>query len=346
MIFNRDITTGSLSFSTCIKGEENGINGLKYASAVIVSPDNKNVYVTGYSDNSLAIFNRDTVTGTLTYSASLVDGIAGVDGLYQPTSITVSPDTRNVYVSSSGKKAITVFNRDVNTGALDYNTCIKNGQEDVDGLFSPAWISMSHDNYRVYVVGENRIGLFNRDPITGTLSYRYCIKNREKVVDGLTDVSDMAMSHDNRNVYTISSRENILSVFNRDAITGKLTYNTCFKDGQDKIDWLAQPSTIAVSSDNKNVYVVSGYDSAVSIFNRDTVTGALTYNTCIRMNQDGMNGLSTAYSCIISPDDRNLYISGQGGMLIILNRDVNSGILTYNTTLIEGQNGSAGLELV
>ena len=57
--------------------EVNNVDGLDTASAVIVSPDNQNVYVAGIDDNAVAVFSR-TVTGTLTFIELKKNGQGGI----------------------------------------------------------------------------------------------------------------------------------------------------------------------------------------------------------------------------------------------------------------------------
>jgi DNA-binding beta-propeller fold protein YncE len=56
-VFNSDTATGKLSFSICFIDSKKGVTGLKSPTSVTVSPDNKNVYVTGSRENTIAIFN-------------------------------------------------------------------------------------------------------------------------------------------------------------------------------------------------------------------------------------------------------------------------------------------------
>jgi 6-phosphogluconolactonase (cycloisomerase 2 family) len=40
---------------------------LAAASALAIAPDGGNVYVAGFDDNAIAVFQRDAQTGTLTF---------------------------------------------------------------------------------------------------------------------------------------------------------------------------------------------------------------------------------------------------------------------------------------
>ena len=96
--FNRNVTTAALTYNTCFKDGHDGVDGLDYATSVTVSPDNMNVYVSGFvgTDEAIAIFNRDASTGSLTYNACFKDGL----NEFNASSVTVSPDNKNVYITN------------------------------------------------------------------------------------------------------------------------------------------------------------------------------------------------------------------------------------------------------
>ncbi|OQX29632.1 MAG: hypothetical protein B0D92_02740 [Spirochaeta sp. LUC14_002_19_P3] len=104
--------TDTLTYLTVFKDGSGGVDGLATAWSVAVSQDGKNVYVTGVEDDALAVFNRDTNTGELTYSTVFKNGIGGVDGLAAAWSVAVSQDGKNVYVTGVEDDALAVFNRD------------------------------------------------------------------------------------------------------------------------------------------------------------------------------------------------------------------------------------------
>ncbi len=69
------------------------------------------MYVTGWLDDALAVFNRNTSTGALTFSKFFKDGVEGVDGLDGAYGVAVSSDGKNVYVTGPTDAALVVFDR-------------------------------------------------------------------------------------------------------------------------------------------------------------------------------------------------------------------------------------------
>ena len=110
-VFNRDTATGALSYSTLFEDGVDGVAGLDGAIDVAVSSDGKNVYVAGYVDSALVVFDRDTDTGALSYSTLFEDGVAGVDGLAGACGVTVSADGENVYATGVNDNTLVVFDR-------------------------------------------------------------------------------------------------------------------------------------------------------------------------------------------------------------------------------------------
>jgi DNA-binding beta-propeller fold protein YncE len=169
-----------------------GVEGLRGARALAVSPDGANVYLVSVIDDALATFSRDPATGVLTFVDAAFDGQNGVDGLegaFGNFSIVVSPDGANVYVAASDDDSIAVFDRDAFTGELTFSELHRHGVAGVNAL-SGAWgVTVSRDGAHVYVAAflSQAIAVFDRDPMTGTLSFVGAEFNNQGGVVGLDD---------------------------------------------------------------------------------------------------------------------------------------------------------------
>jgi hypothetical protein len=99
VVFTRDPDTGILSFSQVLQDDTAGVDGLYGVAAMDVSPDGNYVYTAaGYWDNSIAVFERDDVSGKLTVIEALKDGEEGVDGL-QSNVVTLKTYSGEDYVT-------------------------------------------------------------------------------------------------------------------------------------------------------------------------------------------------------------------------------------------------------
>ena len=293
---------------------------------VTVSPDGANVYVAARGDDAVAVFDRNPETGQLsqkTGTAACVSSsrfrtecAAGV-GLDDPYTLTVSPDGRHVYAVSSSSHAVAVLDRDLTTGALTQRTglgaCITHEDEDPD-----------------------------------------CTPGR-----ALAGPEAVAVSPDGRTVYVAAGYADAVAVFDRDTTTGALTQKA---GGQGCITESAgdgtctegraldHPSDVRITSDGAHVYVASNRSDAVSVFNRDPDTGALTQKAgtagCVADSSvDGcaeVRVLGSPSEIAVSPDDANLYVAlSSNNAIAVVSRDSASGKLTLAG---DGIVGGIGLE--
>ncbi len=120
-----------------------------------------NVYAASYGLYRLLVFSRDTETGALTFLESHVNNTGGVENLDGPFWTAVASDGKSVYITARETDSLVVFDRDLDTGALSYNT---NYQYGVDGLDKPLGVAISPCGGRVYVTGmeDYAVSVFDR----------------------------------------------------------------------------------------------------------------------------------------------------------------------------------------
>lgn len=330
VVFNRDLSSGALTYSTCLKNNVDGVEGLACVISLAVSPDSKNVYAVGLYDYALAVFNRDLSNGALSYSMCFNRDKDGIQGLNTPLSVVVSADNKNVFVANPSDSSLVVFSRDPTNGSLIYDK--RNGFHGLRGAHS---VTISPDSKNIYVTSADDslcpVSILNRDAVTKAFS---CIVTTYEEVDGFESPMTVAVSPDNKSVYIAGAVDNGLATFNRDTITGLLTFRSCLQDGRGGVDGMENPRAMAVSPDNKNVYVVSLEDSGLAVFNRDTATGALIYSMCFKRDKDGIQGLNGAISVVVSADNKNVYVASMiEKVLMVFRRNVSTGTLTYETSI-------------
>lgn len=86
-----------------------GVQDLRGARIVAVSPDGNHVYVVALVDSSLAAYSRSSTTGALTFVEVEPDGVGGTDGLAGAHSVTVSPDGRDLLTAAASFETIAVL---------------------------------------------------------------------------------------------------------------------------------------------------------------------------------------------------------------------------------------------
>ena len=119
---------------------QDSASGLSGASAVAVSPDGKNAYVTSESGNSVSMFYRDLGANAFFYMGKLVDGV-DADGLQGASAIAISPDGQSVYVTGKTANALAVFER-FSSGLLSFTGVLREGFDGVDGLTAPTGVAV------------------------------------------------------------------------------------------------------------------------------------------------------------------------------------------------------------
>lgn len=218
--FDRDSSTGALTYGGCITGNEllgprgSGAcrkipgpdsagegSGLQAVDAIADSGDS--VYTAAGA--TIRRFERDAGSGALTYKGCITGDIAAADpgsagcsaipsakqgsggvgtGLGFINDLAVSGDGKSVYATAVADDAVARFDRDLDTGALAYRGCYSS-----DSALGPAGSGVCDE------------------------------------VPGLAFPGSIALSADGRSLYTGSNTE--LVRFRRDPSSGALTFGDC-----------------------------------------------------------------------------------------------------------------------
>lgn len=303
--FNRNSSNGTLTLLESLQdgGQDrlgNTVDGLEGSRAIVISPDGKFIYITGFYERAVAVFSRNTSTGLLSFVEVITDGGIDylgnqIDGLRNALDLVLSPDGEHLYVSSPGDNtfiskldnAVGVFKRDTSTGRLSFVQTLKDGEKDpngktVDGLNQDFSIVVSPDGGFIYMASklDDAVTVFQRDESTGMLSFVKAFKDNGKdhagqTITGLNSATGVAVSADGKYVYVVSDIEDDVVVFSRDKSTGKLTFMEHLADeGKDAsgntLSGLDGATTIAVSPDANNVDICSTDGQAISSFVQQT----------------------------------------------------------------------------
>jgi 6-phosphogluconolactonase (cycloisomerase 2 family) len=246
-----------------------------------------------------------------------VDGTA-LDGA---TGVTLSPDGTSVYVASETSRSVSIFSRDGTTGAIAQLA-------GTDGCVS--------------------------DSGTGGAC-----------ADGTALVGPraVAVSPDGKNFYFPASFSAAIAVFTRDGTTGALRQLAgtagCVSEtgtGGACADGTALDGvrSVTVSPEGTSVYAASETSGAVSVFSRDTTTGARRQLGGLAgcVSQTGTGGscaddraLAGAGDLTVTPDGANVYVASLGSDAIaVFSRDGTTGALTQlpGTGGCVSETGSSG----
>ena len=165
----------------------------------------------------MAAFSRNPATGAPSFVEFKQDGVEGVDGLDGAIGVTISPDGKHLYAASCVDKALAVFSRNAPTGELTFIETHKDGSGLIDGLAGAASVIVSPNGNQVYVAGTiyNTVTMFSRNSATVELTIAQIWRDGVGGVDGLDGASSIAISPDEKHLYTSGRDDDAVAVFSR-----------------------------------------------------------------------------------------------------------------------------------
>ncbi len=348
-VLSRTAATGAFSY---VETERDGVddpsdagalvNGLGSASGVAVSADGKHVYATGRTDDSVAVFARDSTTGKLSFVEAEFDGVndggpgGAVAALFGPLGVAVSADGESVYaVTGFFDNSVVAFARNATTGELDYLESEVDGVNDggpggtVDGMLAPTGVAVAPDSEGVYVTTstDDSLVAFARDTGTGELDYLEFEKDGVGGVNGLNNAHAVTVAAGNNAVFaTGGSPDNAVAVFDRNTTTEELSFIEAEVQGVDDTDpndtgpavaGMLDPQGLAISPNGLNVYVASEDSNAVAVFRWVPGDSELSFREAETngANDGGdpggaVTGLSLPRALAVSPDGDHVYVGG------------------------------------
>ncbi len=358
-----------------------GVSGLAGAFATAVSPDGDHVYAVGRSDDGLVVFDRDSVSGALTFKTSYSPGdfqtlsSAAFVGLNGPEAVAVSADGHFVYVAAFEDDAVAVFARDTDDsvpatyGTLTLVEVERNGVNDlsdpgpaVAGLDGPDGLALSSDDEELYVSAANSssVAVFSRNAGTGRLSFVEAEVNGVDdpsdfggTVDGLFHASAVAVSPDGTSVYITGADDHAVAVFDRSldvagGTKGRLSFLELQQNGAAGVSGMLGPTGLALSPDSKHVYVAGSTSSALVVFDR-AANGRLTWSETVVNGSGSVQQLASISDVAVSHDGAYVYASALGSSaLTVFRRDKEDasptfGQLTFVEVKRDGFGGVDGL---
>jgi 6-phosphogluconolactonase (cycloisomerase 2 family) len=265
----RNPTTGAISYGGYVENKLNGVNGLERPRALAVSGDGRHLYVISNGSaqevGAVAVFSRQSDTGTLTYLGRYVDTINGNDGLDQPFGVAISPDDEQLYITSEGDRSVAVWDRNPLTGLLTFRQIVTNGGG-IDSLDTADSVVVSPDGRHVYVGGyeELDVTIFARSA-TGLLDYV-----GKRAVGA--QISDLLVDPKGDQLYVGSSGA---TAFHRNPLSGLLAYRDRALENVDGVTWLSGADGMDLSPDGRHLYFASTFRDQVVSYDTGRSTAAL-----------------------------------------------------------------------
>ena len=298
--FHANSSTGIASFqqSFRIPGDRTGDIGQH--SSIMLTPDDSELHLlveqadsgqNGYLDH----FSRNPTTGSLTFESSINSSIDSPDniGLEDAEAAAMSPDGKHIYVASSrNERSVLVYARQANGSLQFVQKILQSDLNDATEPFflNPRFIRFSPDNRFVYVFDQQKLHLFSRDTINGTLSYI----NSPSETSGFPSVSifiDATISDDGRHMYVGNGQG--LMWFKRNTQNGELVFQSLTGEGA------VSPRDLHIINDGHRIMALMEVDidpgstfdfvHAVVFYDRDAATGEITFQIDDRL-ESAQNG--------------------------------------------------------
>lgn len=204
-VFSRDPVTGALTF---VEAETEGLQGPSGElgpQSIAITPDGAHLYaaitttLTSHFGGGLVTFQRDPVTGALTFDRAIVT-LAFDSPFHKARWVTVSPDGAHVYLVSwrtgdTGTGTLSVFRRNTATGVLSLVDREEHGTKNLDDFTHTRWVAVDPDGAHVYVHSSAGVTVFSRDDVTGRVTFV------ESTGADLFSSTAIAVSPDGKHVY-------------------------------------------------------------------------------------------------------------------------------------------------
>jgi gliding motility-associated-like protein len=255
----------------------------------IISPDGKFIYVTDPSNNTVITLNASTYA---------IEGYTFTGNNSSPRGITISPDGSKIYVTNEHPFDVSGH------GTVDIiNTVTHNITATIDVGESPLGVVMSSDGSKIYVAnqGSNFISVINAN--TGATIGQIPLNQ---------GASSLAATFDGSQLYVSAGAS--VSVI-----------NTASNQVIKTIGVGLNPVSMAVSPDDKKVYVVNEDSRSVSVIDNQTKTVIATVD---------LPGGQSPFSISLSPDGTKAYAVNQNGVISVINTANNS--VTNSITTVTG----------
>jgi DNA-binding beta-propeller fold protein YncE len=236
--FQRNTTTGALTFQGCIGAEVAGCtvpskpNSMHALGDVVISPDGTSVYAGGET-GSIATFTRNTSTGALTFTECIgylpeCNRPSVYFAVNEPLSLAISPDGANLYAGNFNNDLVDVFSREAGTGKLTFTGCNGHFAEEPAACSEPPkgvpegplQIAISPDGADLYVASDSSVSEFARGS-SGALTFAGCI-GQVLGVCGETNPAEavvfqvsLALSPNGANLYSGNELSHVIDEFGR-----------------------------------------------------------------------------------------------------------------------------------
>lgn len=300
VIFRRDATSGELAYAGTVNpltpANPLGLDGLA------VSPDGRFVYAS-FRDGRVRWYARNATSGLLSLAGQHVEGDPTKEFLDGAGAMAISADGSSLWVAASDEKRISLFRRDLATGALTYSQAANAFEDGSDWLAGLVEIALSPDGRNLYATAgiSDALVVFSIRG-DGRLLMRQRLVNGVAGLDLLDGPSGVAVSPDGRFVYATSYVDGALVTFKRGP-TGLL-------EQRHRLDLPGNSFGVVLDGVGDRVYVAT--DDGVTALRRNVESGVPSTGLGgFHDGAEGVQNLAGARRPVLSPDDAFVYVAAR-----------------------------------
>lgn len=269
-LFGRDAKTGKLKKLDAFKGPlGRGNKKLTFPVECLFSSDSRFLFV---ADSGAIVVLKITEDGKLEF---VERNVGRAQSFADTRGLALRPGKNQFFATSGQGHNVSLVEWNEETGKLSVKEQVKDERDGVKGLRGVMSLTVSIDGRFLYTSsgrfrGDNSIGVFE-----------IAEDGKMKVVQELNPVKDdigrfsggneIVVSDDQKNVYVTGTTSATMTALSRDPNTGKLTYTdtVSFDSEVPGITKPLGPAGIAVSPDDKHIYVAVEGFSAIAILSRE-----------------------------------------------------------------------------
>ncbi len=341
-----------MGFVEFIKDDVDGVDHLKCLKEAVLTPNNEYLYAVSFCDDAINIFDRNALTGALSFKKAIVgDDVTG-EGLRSINFILMHPNGKFLYAqgrTGGGTGPDDEFGRfrnSVFSYAIDQESGALSLIQEFDGVGTTYDMTMSADGLFVYVGGAGGIRVLKTDA-GGMLSASSSV-DEVNIVDGARESFELKISPNGNHLYSETRRgDGVAVLFDRDSITGVLTPPSEFPpSGFTGTNSLSASTEFAFSPGGEHFYMFStagpNTGDRIVLFDVDQSTGVLTYKSELTEIPDNFPSarLNCPTDIRISKNGKLLYFVDKcAGTFQLWSRDLSSGELTYLDAAVETEGG-------
>ncbi|HMA64784.1 MAG TPA: beta-propeller fold lactonase family protein [Chitinispirillaceae bacterium] len=316
--FLRDSTNGFLTFVA-------STDSIPYITDMVLSPDERFLYVATLDKNTLECYSRDVFTGSLKFS-SRIEINPNQNWFDIPFHLCLNQPGKNLYVVSDD--AVSVFSRDSLTGLLSFRQMLLDERGGITELAGASSIDISHDGKTAYVASykDSCISWYHVDSTTGTLSYTGMVRANGNNYYVLKSPDLVRVSENGK--YVIASSSGALAWFTRNQVNGELTFGGELLCHNATLDGLYEIDEFRLFAGGTRLVTAAGVSSG--LFSVDTSNGKIFWleTTVIPPIPNQFHHGTSVALCA-----NNIYVTGYDGTLTILKWTQNIVSVNYFNSL-------------